>query len=269
MSDRPARTPLSDAEVQRLLRACGRRGLLVGGQALVLWARLYSVAADDALGDAVTTDADFIGTRELAKNLLDQIGDGWTLRFATLEESGGITAKLYSTAPDGYKEVDVLGSIVGLDTAKIQARAVEVELSSGTIVRVLHPLDVLESRLRNLQVLPSKRTVAGVAQARLAVQAVRGFILAALGAQPPGRVVFESVKRVRRLALDSALAIVALDHGIDVLAAIPAEEIASESFQAESWPRIRQAMDRRIDQHRALQRRRAALAARDAIRPRR
>jgi hypothetical protein len=268
MSDPSVRAALTDVEVRTLLEACGRSGLLVGGQALAFWARYYDITPDGPLSEAVTTDADFIGTRELAALLHARLGPDWSLRNATLEDTGGQTSKLFVTTPYGFKEVDILSGIVGLDTGRIQARAVEVDLASGTAVRVLHPLDVLESRLRNLQVLPSKRNAAGIAQARPAIAIVRGFLSATLRAAPPGRVAFESVKRVVRLALDSALAIVALDHDLDVLSAVPDAEIPSAPFRAEAWPRALKAMERRRAQYRALQERRTRLRARPKPRSR-
>jgi len=42
--------------------------------------------------------------------------------------------------------------------------------------QLLHPLDVLESRRRNLDALPSKQNTIGVAQARLAMRIVRAVI---------------------------------------------------------------------------------------------
>lgn len=43
-------------------------------------------------------------------------------------------------------------------------------------VRVMHPIDVLDSRIQNLHVLASKRNAHGVAQAQLAVAMVRAFL---------------------------------------------------------------------------------------------
>ncbi|HEX2494870.1 MAG TPA: hypothetical protein VHK24_13950, partial [Steroidobacter sp.] len=48
------------------------------------------------------------------------------------------------------KQVDFLSGIVGLDTEAIRNRASQLTLADGTTVQLLHPLDVLESRLRNL-----------------------------------------------------------------------------------------------------------------------
>src|SRR6202163_1393626 len=43
-------------------------------------------------------------------------------------------------------------------------------------VRVIHPLDVLDSRIQNLHLLPEKRNAAGIAQGSLAIDVARAFI---------------------------------------------------------------------------------------------
>jgi hypothetical protein len=45
-----------------------------------------------------------------------------------------------------------------------------------TTLRVIHPIDVLDSCIQNLHLLPEKRADAGIAHARLAVDVARAFI---------------------------------------------------------------------------------------------
>jgi hypothetical protein len=135
------------------------------------------------------------------------------------------------------KQVDYLSGIVGLDTERIRARAVHVTLPSGPTLQILHPLDVLESRLRNLQSLADKRTPAGIAQARLAVQVVARFIDALIDADDQ-RTALDAVERVVKIALDSALVAVAVDYGIDPLAAVPSSRIGSRAFKTKRWPQV-------------------------------
>src|SRR5687768_17160014 len=111
-------------------------------------------------------DADFIGTGNVAQELQRSLGSPWKLRKGTLDDSGGQIAKVCATVPEeGVKQIDFLSGIVGLDTDALRKRASHLTLEDGTTLQVLHPLDVLESRLRNLDVLPSKRNAIGVAQA--------------------------------------------------------------------------------------------------------
>jgi hypothetical protein len=218
---------------------CGPHALLVGGQALATWAVYYGVQPAGELSRVVTMDADFIGSNATAQKLQHSLGQPWKLRKATLDDFGPQVAKVYATLPEqGIKQVDFLSGIVGLDTDAIRGRASQLRLEDGTTVRVLHPLDVLESRLRNLDALPSKRNAIGVAQARLAVSVVRAFIEHYMNEAGDPRTVRQAVKRVEKLALDTQLARVAFTYDIDVLAAIPVDRIAYSRFREEQWPRL-------------------------------
>ena len=111
-------------------------------------------------------------------------------------------------------------------------------MPDGVPVNVLHPLDVLESRLRNLDSIPAKRNDIGVAQARLAVSVVRAFIEDYMDGGNDPRKVRQAVKRVERIALDTRLIQVALTYDIDVLAAIPVERMAYPRFHDLHWPKV-------------------------------
>jgi hypothetical protein len=251
---------LTSEEVERILRICGPHALLVGGQALAAWAIYYDVQPVGVLSRAVTMDADFIGTKDIARTLHRQLGHPWKVREGTLDDAGGQVAKVYATIPNvGIKQVDFLSGIVGLDTQKIRRRGSELELVDGVVVHVLHPLDVLESRLHNLAVLPSKQNAIGVEQARLAVQVIRAFIGGHMAASGDPKVVRQAVKRVENLALDTALCRVAFTYDIDVLAAIPVERISYSRFHEEQWPRILQRLSSKREKFAALQTRKSAL----------
>lgn len=193
------------------------------------------------------------------------LGAPWKLRKGTLDDFGPQVAKVYATLPEaGVKQIDFPSGIVGLDTETIRKRASELTLAYGTRIRLLHPLDVLESRLRNLDALSSKQNAIGVAQARLAVSVVRAFIEDYMNAAGDPRTVRQAVKRVEKLALDSRLARVAFTYGIDVLAAVPVERIAYSRFREEQWPRVVARLESRHKKFAALTSRQKALAAKRA-----
>lgn len=209
----------------------------MGGQALAFWALHYDVRPVGALSRSVTSDVDFIGTAADAKRLGAALK--WKVWTASLDDATAQTAKLTSIdAEGGVRQIDYLSNIVGLDADRVRARAVQVSLPSGVTIAVLHPLDVLESRLRNLEALPAKRDVVGVAQARLAIEVAGRFIADLLDSRAETRVVLNAVERVARIALDPALARFSVDLGLDPLTAVPASRIENRKFQAERWPRI-------------------------------
>jgi hypothetical protein len=212
-------------------------------------------------------DADFIGTSGVARDLQRSLGSPWKLREATLDDTGVQVAKVYATTPEeGVKQVDFLTGIIGLKTADVQKRASEIALADGLRIRLLHPLDVLESRLRNLDSLPYKRNPIGIAQARLAVQVVRAFIEDHMDSAGDPRIVRQALKRVQKIALDTRLAPVAFTYGIDVLDAIPVQRIAYPRFHEEQWPRVLARIERKREKFAALEVRRRQLIARRAAR---
>lgn len=253
---------LTAGEVERILRVCGPHALLVGGQALATWAVYYGVQPVGELSRVVTMDADFIGSSNIAQELQRSLGSPWKLRKGTLDDFGGQVAKVYATvAEEGVKQIDFLSGIVGLDTDAIHKRASQLALADGTTIQLLHPLDVLESRLRNLEALPSKQNAIGVAQARLAVSVVRAFIEHFMDEAGDPRTVRQAVKRVEKLALDTRLSTVAFTYEIDVLAAIPLERIAYPRFHEQQWPKILERLERKREKFLAARAHRGALNA--------
>lgn len=239
MSGRELReVALTPAEITQILTVCGTQALLVGGQSLAFWALYYHVRPVGVLSESVTTDVDFVGTAKVAVLLKERLGGQWKIRAADLDDMSGQTAKVYEVLPDnGLKQVDFLSGIVGLDTQGFSRRAVEVEAESEVWIRVLHPLDVLESRLQNLRQLPIKQNEVGVAQARLAVDVVHAFLEHSL-ADGDTRRVFQAIKRVKKIALNPGLAHTAFNYCIDVIAAVPVARIAKEAFRERFWPDV-------------------------------
>lgn len=248
---------LTSDEIERILRVCGPRALLVGGQALSAWAVHYGIQPVGELSRSVTMDADFIGTSHTAQALHRSLGPPWKLRKAAFDDAGEQVAKVYATIPEeGIKQVDFLSGIVGLDTKAVRKRASIIALADGVTLQLLHPLDVLESRLRNLDALPSKRNAVGVAQARLAVSVVRAFIENHMDSGGDPQTVRQAVKRIEKLALDTRLSQVALKYELDVVAAVPVKRIAYPEFHEQQWPRVLVRLERKRERFVAAEARR-------------
>lgn len=238
--------PLAPEEIREILESAEADSLLVGGQALALWAELYEVSIPEELSQGISGDVDFIGSAGAANALGEKlnsrernsIGPKWKLYRVAPEDATPQTAKLGMTVPAlGVKEIDFLGSIVGLDTKDARDDAVEVTLSSGKTIRVLHPIDVLRSRLHNLASLASKRDEHGYAQARLAISVVTAF-LRQQAAEASKRELLDHVREIREIALDKSLAQVYYECGFDVLSCVPVEQIEGENFRRIRWPQI-------------------------------
>ena len=118
----------------------------------------------------------------------------------------------------------------------MRRRAKSLEVDGIGLVSVMHPLDVLDSRIQNLHLLPVKRTEAGFAQARLAIAMVAAFIRAEVAAQGE-RVALKQLERVVAIADDHAAILVFVLYGIDVLKAVPLEAFpATAELHRTRWP---------------------------------
>jgi hypothetical protein len=165
MRSRPSEAPLDAAEVRKILSICSPAGLLVGGQALAFWADHLQVERPESLVSGVTADADFIGDAALATTLGKRLG--WQTWIPSLDDSTPQTGKVtHRTRSGEVKQVDFLSGVVGLTTKDLARRAIEMDIPDIGRLRVTHPVDVLDSRIQNLHLLPEKRNSAGIAQAR-------------------------------------------------------------------------------------------------------
>jgi hypothetical protein len=237
MSERQTEAPLTPEDVQKILSICSPRGLLVGGQALAFWADHLQVERPANLVSGVTADADFIGDSALAKDLARRLG--WQLWIPALDDSTPQTGKVTHRTKSGQvKQVDFLSGVVGLTTKDLVRRAIEMEMPDIGRLRVIHPLDVLDSRIQNLHVLPEKRTDAGIAQARLAVDVVRAFIRREVATRDE-RAGLKLLERVADIASDIAAVRIFLLFGIDPLKAVPLEDFRTTSaLHKVRWPQI-------------------------------
>lgn len=219
-SERQTEAPLTPEDVQMILSICSPRGLLVGGQALAFWADHLQVERPANLVSGVTADADFIG-------------------IPALDDSTPQTGKVTHRTKSGQvKQVDFLSGVVGLTTKDLVRRAIEMEMPGIGRLRVIHPIDVLDSRIQNLHLLPEKRTDAGVAQARLAVDVVRAFIRQEVATRDE-RVGLKLLERVADIAGDIAAVRVFLLNGVDPLNAVPLEAFRTTSaLHKVRWPQI-------------------------------
>ncbi len=236
-SRRGVATPLTAADVRRILEVCSPDGVLVGGQALAFWADHLQVRLPADLQSGVTADADFIGDATLARRLGKALG--WKVWLPALDDATPQTGKVTHALQDGgIKQVDFLSGVVGLTTKDLLRRAVEVKIEGIGTLRVLHPLDVLDSRIQNLNALAEKRTEAGVAQARLAVDVVRALVRRQIALEGE-RIALRLLERIVEISADIAAVRVFLLYGIDPLQAVPLEEFrTTTALHQRRWPQI-------------------------------
>jgi hypothetical protein len=240
--------------VLRVLQAAGEDVVLVGGQALAFWMDRFGIRQPGDL-PAVSRDVDFF-TRDAANTApLRAFAQAIRGRANALPPEA-ITAlvgnAVAAAGEDSVYNVDLLHSVVGLTRAEIDDNAVRVRIGGVPHpVRVMHPLDVLQSRSANLHELREKQDDLGRLQLRLAIEVARCFLeLEMDGLEATHQ---RSAKAAERAAMDLVGAVVdaagraaakknAERHGIHLADAIPAWRIRSAAFWDRQWPHLRERM---------------------------
>ena len=134
-----------------------------------------------------------------------------------------------------------------LTTKDLVRRAIEMDIPDIGRLRVIHPVDVLDSRIQNLHLLPEKRNEAGIAQARLALGVARAFIAREVATRGE-RVGLKLLERIAEMATDIAAVRVYLLYGIDPLEAVPLEHFrTTTALHKVRWPQILAEVTRKLE----------------------
>lgn len=241
---------LTPQDIRAILKVCSPDGVLVGGQALAFWADHYGVRRPPELEPAVSADADFIADGTVARTLAKTLG--WTPWIPGFDDATFQTGKVTQKQRDGsIKQVDFLASVAGLATKDVLRRAIEMDVPGIGVVRVMHPIDVLDSRIQNLALIPAKRTSAGVSQAELSIDVARAFIAEEIRERGE-KSALKLLERVVEIAADIGARRVYLEYGIDPSRAIPLEDFRTTSaLHTKRWPQI---MNKLAKQRQKMQR---------------
>jgi hypothetical protein len=117
----------------------------------------------------------------------------------------------------------------------------------------MHPIDVLDSRIQNLALIPAKRTPAGVAQARLAIDVARAFIRAEIDERGE-RKALQWLERIAAMVVDERALGVFVAYDIDPLLAVPLEDFrTTTALHTQRWPQIVAAVAKKRDRYRRQQ----------------
>jgi hypothetical protein len=245
--------------IQEIWQLLGQLGgisddvVLVGGQALAFWAHYYRAKLPGDLLPYVTLDVDFLGTSAHAKAFADKLA-GATLYLPSLDDHTPSSGRVVARNVFGRTlEVDFLHSMAGLSESEVRRNAVEIKDTRGDLlVRVMHPLYCLESRIKNLVLLPSKRDRFGIAQAQLAVRVMRLHIAHVLDEADGTRKALRLVERIGELALSEPGKRCFLEYRVDLLKAVPAKSISAPEFEQRRWPQLRRQISEQRRTLRAL-----------------
>ncbi|CAM2158996.1 Nucleotidyl transferase AbiEii toxin, Type IV TA system (plasmid) [Pararobbsia alpina] len=225
--------------LEQALSSVAADAVLVGGQALAVWVSHYGLNASVELepGVPISLDADFLGQRVDVDSIAKKVRGK-----ALFPAQRAITALVgqieVSTGESEYVNIDVIHRVVGLEPDEIRRRA--SSLTWGDVCfQVMHPLDVLASRVENLKQLADKQNADGAAQARLAVLVAREYVLERLS-DGDEKIALKAIERIATIAKSAAGRTASRDYGVDFRVGIPADAVKNEAFRNQRFPRLRE-----------------------------
>lgn len=240
--------------VRRVLECATPDVTLIGGQALAYWVGHYDIPIRGAI-PAISRDVEFFTRDATHAKPLGRFAKaiGGTAEALDARVISALIGSAMAPAGEGrVYNVDLLHTVVGLARESVEANAVTVSLPGTSVtVRVMHPLDVLQSRNANLHELEEKQDEAGCMQLELAIEVARAFLqeqlerIEALGTPDKHqhhRATFDALRSVSAYAREDAAKKNAERYGIFIADAIPAWCIRSSTFWERQWPHLRKRM---------------------------
>lgn len=234
--------PISPALLEKVLSGVTPNAVLVGGQALAVWVSHYGVDLNSGpLVGAISDDADFLGSRDDVTAIARSVSG--TPVYPPQREITALVGQVkIRVAPTEFVNVDVIHKVVGIAAETVRKRASEA-IFGATHFFVMHPLDVLLSRVENLAQLATKQNAEGVEQTRLAILVAHEYIAEIAKESDNSRHALKAVEHVVDIAKSSAGKKASQDFGISFFPAIPKHAIKNKSFHAVRWPRLCSELD--------------------------
>lgn len=240
--------PLKIDETERILARLeqvvrDRRVVLVGGQAVAIWASKLEDRIADTLVDAVASrDIDLLGNASdlrQSATLLDA-----RVRVATFEERTPLTGVAIFLDTEGHeRRLDVMASVYGMNSEDIRQTAIEAELlidgDRQVHVWVMHPERCMESRVHN-SVLPNKQTDLAWRQLRASILCAHAFSQLLLDERGEAAVrdVLKLNERIFSFAQAERCSKLASDRGIEAFDAVLDDERLPEKFTTVRLPQM-------------------------------
>jgi len=237
----PKEVAISSDLLQKIIENTGDDAVLVGGQALSFWAQYYYIGLQLAeFGGSVSKDADFLGTRKNLDAIKEGFGDSAQKELAPRRGLTALVGSVQIRLSDAeFVNVDVIHKVHGLDTNHVIKTAAKVKVGDAFIL-IMHPLDVLESRVANLAQLKDKQQPDsnGKAQAHLAIRVARRYV-EELAADPENEgQALRAIEKIVSIAKSGAGRRVSRDYAVQFLPAIPEHSIRTEEFHHRRWPHL-------------------------------
>ena len=202
-----------------------QRPLIVGGQAVNVWAEYFALKNPQLAGQRpfVSKDADILGDRSLAEKLA--AAAGWKLKFFHEPRTIAVAVLLKQRPGAATLTVEVLREVRGLSRKELED-ADMVELRPGQIYRVPSPVRLLKAKLANLREITPTRPH-DIFHVRLLVTLAREYVKEQ-HAQVSAKLLTErafinALHELRRLVIGPKARLLETRHGIILTSALPVD----------------------------------------------
>lgn len=163
----------------------GIEALVVGGQALNIWAERFSERAPElrAYGPFTSRDIDYFGYAEAAQQLAAKLGG--EAKIPEPDDHTPNTAVVLATVNGKTLLIDFIGHVLGVRTKHLAGNSIEIDVpcvfdarEAHVLVNLMHPVHCLQSRVANV-LHPAMRREDDTSRRQLAaaVPIVREYIV--------------------------------------------------------------------------------------------
>ncbi len=238
-------TPEDLRDVLIALQTAELDAVLVGGQAVNLWAYQYAETLPqlNELLPFASEDLDFYGGRVEAMLCHEVLGG--KLNLDRDFDPGPNVGVVLVNRHDRTLRIDILGSVYGLNDAEIIGTAqsfIGKQALTGISIKVLHPILCLEGKLRCLRGLP-QQSRQDLKHVKILLLCVCQF-LNTLSQKPDPRLALKLVERLMSSTLREDGLYAWFHHQILIETAIPIDRICHsdhekwQRFYQQRWPQL-------------------------------
>lgn len=209
--------------------------VLVGGQSLNFWAEQFRATVSDleSLAPFQSRDIDFLGSVADVEACAKRLGG--SVAYPTPDHIATPEVGIVHCVVNGKKvRIDFLGYLAGVDTNIAKSSAIPAEVE-GVVLRVLHPVVILQSRLSNIFIL-RRRDPLALRQMRVSIYVAREYIRIAMVENQ--RIGLDLLERVFEIALSDKGKKLWFEHNIDLFEAIRSVQGLPSTFASTRLPQM-------------------------------
>lgn len=229
--------------------------VLVGGQSLNFWAEQFRADVPDLddLAPFQSSDVDFLGSIPEVQACAKKLG-GTVVYPSPDQINTPEVGVVHCVINDKRLKIDFLGYLAGLNSSEVRKSAISIDVA-GVVLRVMHPIHVVESRLANILQLRRQDSLA-MRQMRVSIIVIAEFLRRAARIGP--KTALKMIEQVFEITAYRDGIKLWHDFSIDIFDAIRPFDGLAKEFKAKRLPQMQELLQERRERHKMIQARVAA-----------